>query len=113
MIWGVELINKKVIGIGIILLFIVVGLSGCTDDIGTNRPEEFVGTWKGDYNEITFFKDGECSMTGASGTWEVKEGKLVIELGQEIRIVYSYVFSDNNQQLELTTQYLTETYIKQ
>ena len=110
--------NKKVIGIGIILILICIGLSGCID--GDNdidiHPEEFVGTWANKEKpaiNFTLTKDGEYSWgITQGGTWEIKEGKLVSEI-DNYRTKFDYILSNNNQQLQLTTSGNTNTYIKQ
>ena len=90
--------NKKLILIGIALILVSIGLSGCNEvqnpfDTDRNR---FVGTWKSeDKSEvITFFSDNTFSGgTSASGTWELKDGKLVISLsGGEFVDTYDYIF---------------------
>lgn len=109
--------SKKIIGIGIILL--IVGLSGCIDGgdekVIDIHPDEFVGTWAN--KEIpainfTLTKDGEYSWgVTQGGTWEVKEEKLVLDIN-DLRTEFDYVFSENNQELELTTSGTSITYIK-
>ena len=110
--------NKNPVVAVVAVLLLIVGLSGCIDSDNENNsshPEKFVGTWV--YKEIpsiqfTLFEDGECSYIAQAGTWEVKEGKLIIDRAQN-RLVFSYTFSNNNQTLILTGGGQTETYIKQ
>ena len=113
--------NKKIIIFGIISLLIFVYLSGCLNDKNNdkgepNHPSEFVGTWE---NKVipsinfTLTKEGDYSWgVTHGGTWEEKEGKLVLEI-DNYRTVFDYVFSNKNQELQLTTSGNTITYIKQ
>ncbi len=97
--------KKQLILFAVAILLIVVCLSGCSE----NRDQRFVGTWESvSGGELTFFSDGECSI----GTWEVKEGKLVIDINTGGRIVYTFSFSDNNTKLSLTTDGITFNYVK-
>jgi hypothetical protein len=90
--------NKKIVIIGIALILVSIGLSGCNEV--QNSPEtdisKFIGTWKSeDKSEvITFFSDNTFSGgTSFSGTWELKDGKLVISLlGGEFVDTYDYIF---------------------
>ncbi len=111
--------NKKTIISGIISLLIFINLSGClnnNENIGPNHPSEFVGTWINKVNpsiNFTLTKDGEYSWgVTKGGTWEEKEGKLVLEI-DNYRTLFDYVFSNNTQELQLTTMGNTITYIKQ
>ena len=92
--------NKKIVIIGIALILVSIGLSGCNEV--QNSPEtdisKFIGTWKSeDKSEvITFFSDNTFSGgTSFSGTWELKDGKLVISIsssGSEFVTTYDYIF---------------------
>lgn len=100
---------KKITLLAIILLVVSVGLlSGCTELKNVMSPDasKFVGTWStGGYIPAgyTFFSDGTCSVSGLSGSWELKEGKLVINIMNEgVSIVYGYQFSEDDTILELT-----------
>ena len=89
---------KKIITIIITILFLIVGLSGCTSTFG-NNPKELVGTWKsrsGDHwwnqNVDTWilFSDGTADYDGSPAMWEVKDLKLVISFD-----VYNYSINGN------------------
>jgi hypothetical protein len=57
--------------------------------------------------------DGEYSWgVTHGGTWEEKEGKLVLEI-DNYRTEFDFVFINNTQELQLTTSGNTITYIKQ
>ena len=82
--------NKQLITLGIAVLFICVGLSGCEE---SNKPlsnveNRIIGTWKLDVNStnvdlelgmyITFLSNGELISSNGreGGDYEFKEGKL-------------------------------------
>ena len=99
--------NKKLLIFGIAILLVCVGLSGCTDT--NTRDDRFFGVWKDaknpSLNSITFLSDGTGSSSGISMVWEIKDGKLVITnqvSGGEVKGIYDYNFSNNNQKLILT-----------
>jgi hypothetical protein len=95
--------KKQLIIIGILALLVSVGLSGCSQISNPLNSEKnkFVGTWK--VNEATniFFSDGTCTFSGVSGTWEIKDGLLVITIISEMPSVFSFVFSNNDRTLTL------------
>jgi|GEM_PF-1439410 len=68
--------------------------------------DKFIGTWEGFWTTITFSVDGRISYEMYSGTWELKNGKLITymsgEYAPEEKITYDYIFSNNNQTLTLT-----------
>ena len=94
---------------------LTVGLSGCStqnnnenQDNNTISPEKskFVGTWKNNTSYLTLdlFSDGTCTMWGNTGTWDLKDGKLVINLrsaGVPFTYTYIFVFFNNDNTLKL------------
>jgi hypothetical protein len=110
--------KKQLMIVGIVLIFLVVGFSGCSEK---SDEEKFVGTWKNtepSYNTITFQPDGNGSSSGLSMFWEIKDGKLVVTTsisGVPHETIYDYVFSNDDQSLTLTDTYseLSYTYAKQ
>ena len=125
--------RKQIILLCSIVLLIIGGLSGCNQLGNSLNPEKnkFVGTWINSQTTvyplsnksftytftISFFSDGTCSLNGASGTWDIKDGKLVIDTnanGYPQSSVYSYLFSENNTTLTLIDSSGNETlYTKQ
>jgi len=111
--------NKHLVVIGMTLMLLAVGLSGCTEisnPLTGNDDNRFVGTWKGGYVTIVFFSDGEGSQGSMSFEWEIKDDKLVQTMYQgEISTVYNYQFSDNDKSLTLTDVNIgiPRTYTKQ
>jgi len=109
--------KKQLIIIGIVALLVCVGLSGCEQ---LSRDNRFVGTWKGnlDYSIITFFSDGTftsgAGLFAGSGTWEIKDGKLVLNAPNGA-VSFNFVFSnnDNTLTLTLTGSTVSEVFTKQ
>jgi len=97
-------LKKQLVIIGITLVLLAVGLTGCIDD-----KSKFVGTWT-EVNSVPpdsfiIFSDGTIVTPDGSGTWELKDGKLVMiatEQGQTITSVYNYTFSNNDNTMTLT-----------
>ena len=94
---------KKIAILLIVILVVSVGfLSGCV-----NEESRFIGTWadqKG-YN-LVIFSDGtytnEDITTTYSGTWELKDDKIVFTV-QEVDLPFSYSFSNNGNTLTLVS----------
>ncbi len=113
--------KKHLIVIGIVVLLLVVGLSGCNEisnPLTGNDDNRFVGTWKNEYGAtITFFSDGTGSQTSVSFQWEIKDGKLVMDWiieGTKYSLVYNYSFSNNDTTLTLTTpENVSQVFTKQ
>jgi hypothetical protein len=114
--------KKQLVIIGIVALLVCAGLSGCNEITNTINPEKnkFIGTWKSSATTgttIIFFSDGTFSMSmlGLSGTWDIKDGKLVLIYDQNLQVVSSYAFSNNDRTLTLTAIGSTtpEVYTKQ
>ena len=92
---------KKQLIIGIAVLFLSVGLSGCTTE---NRDSRFVGTWgENPVVQMTLFSDGSCSFAGSNGNWQIKDNKLNLELDNGASFVYDYYFSEDETILYLKT----------
>lgn len=108
LIMGIKPMKKPLPIIGIVALLVCVGLSGCNQVSNTLNPEKgkFIGTWKVEKlnnstisGEVyTFFSDGTVGISAASGTWELKDGKLVLEFEMH-QSMYSYSFSNNDRTL--------------
>jgi len=97
--------NKKLLVIGAIVLFLTIGLSGCTDE-----KSRFIGTWANGNGEITltFSDDGTCSIyryvvdetESHSGDWDIDAGRLGLDWFGDI-LVFDYAFSDDGKTLKL------------
>jgi len=107
---------KKIAILLIVLMVVSVGLlSGCNE---LTRDKRFVGTWKGSgiilgikYDVgLTYLSNGTYSIgltvlgatTPESGSWEIKDNKLVLTNDQGMK-TYNYVFSNNDNSLILTS----------
>jgi len=97
--------NKKLLMVGIAILFLTIGLSGCTDE-----KSRFIGAWTNGNGEITltFSDDGTCSMyryivdesESYAGEWETDAGRLGLDWFGDI-LVFEYAFSDGGKILKL------------
>ncbi len=107
---------KKQFGIiWIVVLLVCVGLNGCLtqnnnenqdNNIFSSEKTKFVGTWKNTTSFLTLdlFSDGTCSMWSYTGTWDLKDGKLVIDItsvGVPNTYTYIYIFFNNDNTLKL------------
>jgi hypothetical protein len=96
--------KKQLVIIGIFAILVCIGLSGCNQINNTLDPEKskFVGTWQNSTSMvIDLFSDGKCTFLSINGTWDLKEGKLVLVLSTGRTITYNYLFSNNNRTLAL------------
>ena len=107
--------KKQLIIIGIIVLLIAVGLSGCNEVNQSNDKSKFIGTWYKSNNLVmNLLSDGTCSYLAQSGTLDVKDGKLVLELSSGYNPSFNYTFSDSDLTLKITSTLdgLTVVYTK-
>lgn len=116
--------NKKLIGISIILMLLIVGLSGCL----SSEEQRFIGSWQDDTTEefIYTFKEEFLSkpleiksssinfvqIGGGNieeGSWKIEENKLYLtkNVEQPTTLTYYYRFEDDNT-LILTTMGIQE-----
>ena len=99
--------KKQLLLIGIVAILISVGISGCedTNKNANSEKDRFIGTWQtatGYPSTIEFLKDGGLTY-GAEGTWDLKDGKLVINIpSYNLNDTYNYAFSDNDTSLTTT-----------
>jgi hypothetical protein len=103
--------KKQLVVIGIVILLLAVGLSGCE-----GVDNRFVGTWFHNvkYPKYTFNEDKTYSITGINGTWDIKDGKLVLK-HDSITEIYDFNFSMDNTRLTLTgvSEGIARDYYKQ
>jgi len=98
--------KKQIIIIGITLVLLAVGLSGCTDQNGGNK---FVGTWTytgGNfyYDTLHLYSDGVLSGISRfssgyddvePGTWEANETHLILHFTDD-DTSYGYKFTSSD-----------------
>lgn len=113
--------NKKIIVVGIIFIFICVGLSGCNDNLSKkDDTNKFIGIWAGisyylNYTTnvtLTFYNDSTAKQVSDDAhahlfNYKVKDNYLYLTL-QEFpeldAIRYYYEFSNNETDLTLTNE---------
>ncbi len=116
--------NKQLIIMGIIFLFIFVGFSGCNTNSLDAKINRFVGTWNivNTDNEtsmfiiipcsfITFYSNGTFRFGFPTvlsidiGTWEIKDDKFIFadeaSLPQQ-QFICTYQFSNKDKTLTIT-----------
>lgn len=91
---------------GIIAILISIGLSGCNQNSNTLNPErnKFVGSWDNSNQSDspwTLFSDSTWTHGLQTGTWDLKNGKFIVDSQSGISAVYTYVFSNNEKTLTL------------
>lgn len=108
-----------VIVIIIILSIVSFDFIGYIYKITKTEESRFVGTWKNEKSgTLIFYSDGTIVLGIIEGTYELKDGKLVIRaLSGEVNLVsvYDYYFSENDTKLNLIdiNSGITTTYTKQ
>lgn len=108
--------NKKMLVVGTIILFLTVGLSGCNENKSGSRLDKFLGIWASAADEnytITFYSDGTFARGEyVSGNYSITDNKLVLDTidntpgthpdNREFTATFDYVFSNNDKTLTLT-----------
>ncbi|MCX6671731.1 MAG: hypothetical protein NTX92_07415 [Euryarchaeota archaeon] len=114
--------REKYVIIGIIVLLVSVGLCGCTNPL--SDKDKFVGAWSGTYSyggigglsvSITFLSDGTYTaslpLSTESGTWDIKDGKLLKQGGTNPMVAYTYSFTTNDKSLILSSTTQNEQWV--
>lgn len=123
--------KKQLIIIGIVAILICVRLSGCltqhnnenqvSNSLNVER-NKFVGTWTNTTGSVTttwnLFSNGTSSLENFTGTWNLTDSKLVINLlstNYLFTYTFNYTFSNNNRTLILISSggYTPVIYTKQ
>lgn len=112
--------KKQLMIIGIIVILLAVGLSGCNEDNTTfhSDEEKFIGTWiysftyEGIKATVTykFFINKTVVIVGSaggveqsvSGTWNITNNMIVLASSEDEIIAGEYSFSSNNKTLTIT-----------
>lgn len=113
--------KKQLTIVGIIVLLVCVGLSGCVENVNNSELDHFVGKWTAknftNYTMVLIFNsDRTCTIGTLPGRYSLKEKTLVVDLGKNVSVMYDYSFSNDYNTLTLTvlgaSQY-TIVYTKQ
>ena len=111
--------KKQLTIVGLIIILLVVGLTGCTDTNNGGENNKFVGTWIGSEKipnigviniTITFFSNSTFNIsagegiikTYTNGYWDIKYGLLVLS-GDYGKRNYYYLFSNNDKSLRISS----------
>jgi hypothetical protein len=113
---GFGSMNKKLITIGITLVFMIVGFSGCNDINPLSDKNKFVGTWElednGETGYIIFNSDNTGNMASDNDVFDfvynINNNKLTLNLevpeeysSDSTEVVLEYLFiSDDILRLE-------------
>ena len=117
-------LKKQFTIINIIILLSVIIFSGCNDLDENRESNRFIGYWylqSGGLNyslgkSVKFNSDGTLSNDTIVATYEIKDGKLVVTVGDFARMyIFDYSFSEDDYVLTLTNIEYGETklYIKE
>jgi thioredoxin-related protein len=109
-----QVITKQMVIIGIIILLISVGLSGCTSNPLDTEKHKFIGTWTNSTisvnRTIILFSNGSCSFSTLTGIWDLRQGKFVMEFpDSHLTYTFNYAFSNNDRTLSLSSAVTTST----
>jgi hypothetical protein len=106
--------KKQLIIVGIIVLLLAVGLSGCNENKSESELDKFLGTWVAFENyTITFYSNGTFARGEyVNGTYSIVDGRLVLNTtdntpgvnpdNRKFITIFNYVFSNNDKTLALT-----------
>jgi hypothetical protein len=103
--------KKQLVIIGIVVILVCIGFTGCDENNNTTNDEKnkFIGTWQNTTQEVTLtmnlFSDGNCSLYGVNGTWDLRDGKFIFVLLSDtgpLTYTYNYVFSNNDRTLSIS-----------
>lgn len=111
--------KKYFVVLGVIVLVVCVGLSGCNQisNLFLSDEDKFVGLWESEGfleapTVIGFSSNGTLSITvqvgllnfsSSGGSWELNAGILTMELEDLILLTtYTYTFEEENTKLTLT-----------
>jgi len=109
--------KKQLMIVGIIIILLTVGLSGCNENTSKSDEEKIIGTWTNrdmhdgsiESNSYIFYSNKtfkvivsyESEVLNINGTWNITDNKLVMTAEGETKTA-DYKFSDNNKTLTLT-----------
>ena len=102
--------NKKLIAIGIMLVFLIVGLNGCIEENSDDKVDEvdynkFIGTWvptSNNTSSFTLFSNGTgWYFNNTSIDWGLEDGYFYLIFLKKGVIYCEYTFSENNSKLRV------------
>ena len=99
--------KKQLIILGVAVLLICIGLSGCFGETESkNLDKRFIGTWKSAtlqrQRTFIFYSDGTGRFMEDSTEWETKDGKLFVYFPvPEFNITYDFEFIQDDQDNEI------------
>jgi len=104
--------NNRILIIGIAVLLITVGLSGCSSN--NDDKNKFIGTWESatllNQKTTTFNSNGTGFNDDGPFEWKIKDGQLTIYWTQrDNTIVYDYEFLNTEDRGEILILTNTET----
>jgi hypothetical protein len=123
--------KKQFVFLGIFFILVCVELTGCNQitNLLNGNKGGFIGRWKGlndtvimdgiRFPVIDFFSNGTYSIMYSimdqTGTWDLKDGKLVLTFSGGGGLTCYYRFSNNDRLLTLTSTLggSSETLIRQ
>ena len=116
---GKKILKKQIIMLGIVVMLICVGLSGCED---TTETGDIIGTWKyetliGDERTWTFYENGTLKWDSENDdpqeqlmklwvNYTIDDNKLCTEISHYTNdtICWDYRFSNDGQRLALSAR---------
>lgn len=100
--------TRKVFAItiaGVIIFGIIIFTAvAILEELKIDEIERFYGTWKSEFNTLTFYNSGTCKIYNYTGTFEISSGRLFINYTgvTPTFLTYVYSFSDDYNTLTLT-----------
>ncbi|KYK24404.1 hypothetical protein AYK24_06220 [Thermoplasmatales archaeon SG8-52-4] len=105
--------NKRILIVGIAILLITVGLSGCSGNT-SNDKNKFIGAWESatqlNQKTTTFRSNGTGFDDDGPFEWKIKDGQLSIYwINRDNTIIFDYQFLDTEKGVRLIlTNTITE-----
>jgi len=104
--------KKQLLIIGIIVLLICIGLSGCTNTVISDE-ERLIGTWDVSMtaqgknireDRWEFHSDHTYETISSNGTWKITDNRLILTYNIQTQSIktFDYVFSNNYNSVTLT-----------
>ena len=112
--------KKQLIIIGIIVILLSVGLSGCNENTSKSDEEKIIGTWDVSMtsqgknireDRWEFRSDHTYETINSNGTWKITNNKLILSYTTQTQSTKTmdYVFSNNYNTITLTDTNIIDT----